>query len=85
MDHTEAVFIEYSPSIVTYEQILEKWRKLADPYPTTRQYRTAVWYLNSAQEATARLFCQDMEHVDVEPATKFYVAEERHQNFLARL
>lgn len=85
MDHTEAVFIEYNPSIVTYEQILDKWRKLGDPYPTKRQYRTAVWYLNSAQEATARLFCQGIVYVDVEPATKFYVAEERHQNFLARL
>ena len=85
MDYTEAVFVEFNPSIVSYERILVKWRGLAEPYPTKRQYRSAVWYMNPAQEAVARQFCQGMEFVDVEPATKFYMAEDRHQNFLARL
>lgn len=84
-DYTEAVFVEFNPSIVSYEQILLKWRRLAEPYPTKRQYRSAVWYMSSAQEAVARQFCQGTEFVDVEPVTKFFMAEDRHQNFLARL
>mmetsp|Transcript_14501 Transcript_14501/g.24017 ORF Transcript_14501/g.24017 Transcript_14501/m.24017 type:complete len:110 (+) Transcript_14501:277-606(+) len=85
MDYTEAVLVEFNPSIVSLEQILNKWKRLADPYPSKRQYRSAVWFLNAKQEEVAKEFCHGMEYVDVEPATKFYMAEERHQNFLARL
>lgn len=55
------------------------------PYPTETQYRTAVFYLNENQREIAKRLCQEIEHVDVKQATTFYMAEERHQNFLARL
>jgi peptide-methionine (S)-S-oxide reductase len=83
-DFTEAVFVEFDPLAVSYEQILRKWKSMSDPYPAGVQYRTAVFYLNEKQEEIAKGFCNGMEHVDVELATKFYMAEERHQNFLAR-
>jgi peptide methionine sulfoxide reductase MsrA len=85
MDYTEAVLVEFNPSVVSFEQILGKWKTLGEPYPANRQYRSAVWYTNADQEEVARQFCQGIEYVDVEPATKFYLAEKRHQNFLARL
>jgi peptide methionine sulfoxide reductase MsrA len=85
MDYTEAVLVEFNPSMVSYEQILAKWKRLGDPYPSKLQYRSAVWYMNAKQETAAKDFCQGIEYVDVEPVTKFYMAEERHQNFLARL
>lgn len=85
MDYTEAILVEYDPKIVSYRQILQKWRKLGEPYPAKRQYRSAIFCLNAEQEAIASDFCDGLEFVDIEPVTKFYMAEERHQNFLARM
>ena len=34
-DHTEAVYVEYDPAVVTYEQLVLQWTKLHDP--TTEQ------------------------------------------------
>ena len=84
-DHTESVLVEFDQTTITYEQILDKWKSLAAPYPTERQYRTAVFYLNQGQQISAFRCCADMEHVDVEPATKFFMAEDRHQNFFDRI
>ena len=84
-DYTESVFVEFDPRQVSYEMILRKWRSISEPYPSKRQYRSAVFYANKEQERIARDFCKNMDYVDVEPVTKFYMAEERHQNFLARL
>lgn len=85
MDHTESVLIEYDPSKLSYRDILQKWRTLGEPYPTKTQYRSAVFFLNPQQEEIANDFCRGINHVDVEPATKFYMAELRHQDFLDRM
>jgi peptide-methionine (S)-S-oxide reductase len=84
-DHTESVLIEFDKRLIEYETILRKWKELASPYPTKRQYRTAIFYLNSVQEQVARQIAGDMDDVDIERATKFWLGEQRHQNFLARL
>ena len=85
MDHTESLLIEYDPQRYSYLDILKKWRTLGVPYPAKTQYRWAVFYLNPQQEQIAKDFCRDIKYVDVEPATKFYMAEARHQDFLDRL
>ena len=85
MDYTESLLVEFDKTLVDYQTILQKWKSISDPYPTKRQYRTAVFYLNEEQEKIARQICHGMGHVDVEPVTKFYMAEARHQDFLARL
>jgi peptide methionine sulfoxide reductase MsrA len=84
-DHTESVLIEYDKNLIDYQSILKKWKSISTPYPTKLQYRTAVFFLDSNQEEIARQVCEGMEHVDVEPVTKFFMAEARHQDFLARL
>jgi peptide-methionine (S)-S-oxide reductase len=84
-DHTESVLIEFEANIVSYQSILQKWKALSDPYPTKRQYRTAVFFFNDEQEKIAREICQGMEHVAIEPVTKFFMGEARHQDFMARL
>jgi peptide methionine sulfoxide reductase MsrA len=83
-DYTESIFVEFTKGEASYEGILEKWKSLSAPYPASRQYRTAVFFLGKEQEKIARAFCESMENVDVEPVTKFYMAENRHQNFLGR-
>jgi peptide-methionine (S)-S-oxide reductase len=84
-DHTESVLIEFDKRVLDYETILMKWKELSSPYPTKRQYRTAIFFLNDQQEKVARNVAANMEHVDIERATKFWMAEQRHQDFLARL
>mmetsp|Transcript_134035 Transcript_134035/g.387926 ORF Transcript_134035/g.387926 Transcript_134035/m.387926 type:complete len:87 (-) Transcript_134035:178-438(-) len=84
-DHTEGYLVEFDKDVVSYEEILEKWKAITSPYPTDRQYRSAVFFANAKQEAIARAIVGDMEHVDIEPVKRFYLAEERHQNFLDRL
>mmetsp|Transcript_18257 Transcript_18257/g.34870 ORF Transcript_18257/g.34870 Transcript_18257/m.34870 type:complete len:88 (-) Transcript_18257:692-955(-) len=85
MDHTESVLVEYDPTQISYRDILKKWRTLGEPYPTKTQYRSAIFYLNEEQKKVAEEFCQNIQYVDVEPATKFFMAEPRHQNFLDRM
>jgi peptide methionine sulfoxide reductase MsrA len=84
-DHTESVLIEFDRKLIDYERVLRKWKDLSSPYPTKRQYRTAVFFLNQEQEQVAHQVAGTMEHVDIEHATKFWMAEQRHQDFLARL
>ena len=84
-DHTESYLVEFDKQYLSYESILEKWKQISSPYPTKRQYRTAIFFTNKEQEATAQALAGDMADVDIEPATKFYMAETRHQNFLDRL
>lgn len=86
-DHTESVLVEFDTNLISYQLIVEKWKSLSSPYADEdRQYRSAIFFRNANQEAIAREACAGMEDlVDVEPATKFYLAESRHQNFLARL
>ncbi len=84
-DHTESYLVEFDKKVISYERILEKWRAVSTPYPTEQQYRTAIFYTNPEQEAIARVVTSGMNHVSIEPVTKFYMAEDRHQNFLDRL
>ena len=86
-DYTEALFIEYDPTTTDLLTILGEWKKQASPYPQKCQYRTAVWYLNDEQKSQMVEFVDNMDggkYVDVEEATQFFMAEEYHQNFLAK-
>ena len=84
-DYTESVLIEFDKHLITYDSILSKWKNLSAPYPTDRQYRTALFFLSKEQESLAIDASRGMDNVFVEPATRFFMAEETHQNFLDRL
>lgn len=90
-DHTEALRIEFDPTVVSYETLLAAWTRMHSPTNTksTCQYRASVWYLNEPQRQAAQTHLAALaERIGkpvtstVEPATKFYRAEEYHQNFI---
>jgi len=86
-DYTEALLVEFDPEVISFEEVLEQWKRDAAPWDATRQYRTAVWFMNEDQEVRARAFVGDMpgrQYVGVESATQFFRGEEYHQDFIAK-
>lgn len=99
--HAESVRITYDPARITYGQLLKIFFAVAhDPTQLNRQgpdvgpqYRSAIFYANADQEATATAYIRQLDaaHVfqgrivtTVAPLDGFYPAEPYHQNFLDR-
>jgi peptide-methionine (S)-S-oxide reductase len=84
-DYTEALLVDFDPQMISYADILTAWRQLHTPYPNKRQYRSAIMYLSEEQRKIAESMFGNEKYVDIEPATKFYLAEEYHQNYLQKM
>jgi peptide-methionine (S)-S-oxide reductase len=96
--HAEAVQVEYDPSRVSYEQLLDAFWHMHDPTQVNRQgpdrgtqYRTAIFYHTPEQEAAARTSKEDAQgrfrkpiSTEITPASEFYPAEEYHQRYLEK-
>lgn len=97
--HVEVAEITFDPSVITFEDLLHVFFTLHDPTTLNRQgndvgtqYRSVIFYLNEEQKKTSekviaeltkdKLF-KDPIVTAVEPASKFYPAEDYHQNYLA--
>jgi len=95
--HAEVIEIIYDPSIVTYEGLLNIFWKIHDPTTLNRQgwdvgtqYRSAIFYHNDFKKAEALASKEKMKKsgiykkkivTEIGPATKFYEAEEYHQQY----
>lgn len=93
--HVEAMQVRYDPSQVSYETLLETFWHNIDPLDNQgqfcdkgNQYRSAVFYENSAQQSLAEASKQDIAGqldqpiaTDILPADDFYPAEDYHQNY----
>lgn len=92
MDATEAYLIEFDPTVITYEEILDHWSDMHAPfYPSKCQYRSAIFYSSEEQRDAANSKVEKLGkggqrkvYVDIEPVSAFYRAEEYHQDFLAK-
>jgi peptide-methionine (S)-S-oxide reductase len=92
LDHSEAMYIEFDPKIITYDELLIEWSRMHKPnYKKKCQYRSAVWYLNEEQMEAAEEVVAGMKagareelYTSIEAATKFYKGEEYHQKFMAK-
>lgn len=95
--HAEAVEITYDSSIISYEELLWVFWKIHDPTTLNRQgwdvgtqYRSAIFFHDDEQKAEALASKEKMKQsgiykkeivTEIVPATKFYEAEEYHQQY----
>ena len=96
-NHAEAIQIQYDPSKISYNDLLEVlWRNI-DPTDETGQfvdrgklYRPAIFYHNKNQKKLAQISKGNLEKskrfnkkiaIQIVKAVEFYSAEEYHQDF----
>jgi len=96
--HVEVVEVEYDPSKVSYEELLEVFWQNHDPTTPNRQgwdvgtqYRSAIFYHTPEQEAAARASKEKAQErfkkpivTEITPASDFYRAEEYHQRYFEK-
>lgn len=95
--HAEVVQVEYDPSRVTYDQLLDLFWQLHDPTTPNRQgpdigtqYRSAIFYHTPEQKSAAEASKERLRKsgryqrpivTEIAPAAEFYRAEEYHQQY----
>lgn len=95
--HAEVVEVEYDPSCISYEKLLDVFWENHDPTSLNRQgpdtgsqYRSVIFFHTPEQEKLARAskakLEASLEHgrkivTQVLPAPAFYRAEEYHQQY----
>lgn len=90
MDATEAFLVEFDPTVISYQDILDAWGDMHAPYyPSKTQYRSAIFYSSEQQRYDAYEKILELGrngsrtvYVNLEPTSRFYKAEEYHQDFL---
>ena len=95
--HAEAIQIEFDPTEIPFETILDVFWHTHDPTTLNRQgsdvgpqYRSAIFYHNEKQrevaERSKRVLAEEGMYKDpivteLAPFTSFYVAEDYHKNY----
>jgi peptide-methionine (S)-S-oxide reductase len=96
--HAEVVEVEYDPSKVSYEELLEVFWENHDPTTLNRQgpdvgtqYRSAIFFHTPEQKAAARASKERAQDrfkkpivTEITPAAEFYRAEEYHQRYFEK-
>ncbi len=96
-NHAEVVQVIYDPSKVSFDELLEVFWKTHDPTTLNRQgndvgtqYRSVIFYHNEEQKQKAEHYKEELDKsgawnkpivTKIEPFTKFYAAENYHQNY----
>lgn len=93
--HAEVVQLEYDPAEVSFETLLKVFWAAHDPTTLNRQgadhgtqYRSVIFYENDEQKSAAekskvaaQAEFKDPIVTQIAPLTKFYKAEDYHQNY----
>ena len=98
--HAEVVQVEYDPTRVSYDQLLNAFWNAHDPTQVNRQgpdvgtqYRSVIFVHSPEQEQAARTSKANLDAsgrfrrpiaTRIEPAQTFYRAEDYHQQYLAK-
>jgi len=95
--HVEVVQLTFDPTITSYREILEVFFTIHDPTTPDRQgndsgpqYRSVIFYHGNAQKAAAEEVIRSIDAAKIWPspivtqvraASRFYVAEDYHQEY----
>lgn len=92
-DHTEALQVDFDPTVIPYEQLLAQFWEQHEPCAASwsRQYQAILFHENAAQADVARRSAAAVHEVEgraltteVRPLDRFYVAEDYHQKYALR-
>ncbi len=92
-DHTETVQIEYDPTEISYQELLDVfWTGHNPTRPAwSRQYASIIFYQDEEQRRLAEASKEQYEtqcgcrvYTEIVPATTFYLAEDYHQKYRLR-
>lgn len=95
--HAEATKVVYDPAKVSYQTLLKQFFHMHDPTQLNRQgpdigdnYRSAIFYKDDEQKQAAQALIKELDEsgdfkkpiaTTLEPAGKWWPAEEYHQKF----
>lgn len=98
--HAETIQIDFDPKIISYKTLLEVFFKLHNPTTLNQQgndigtqYRSAIFYHDSAQKEIAEKIKEEIEKsgyypdklvTEITPFDKFWQAEGYHKNYYDR-
>jgi peptide methionine sulfoxide reductase msrA/msrB len=95
--HVEAIEVTYDPAVISFEGLLQVYFRIADPtdlggqfVDRGSQYRPVIFYHDARQRLAAERAIAELRRelrynkpvvVPVEPAPRFWRAEEEHRDF----
>jgi len=96
--HAETVLVEFDPSTISYETLVNLFWRLHDPTTLNRQgpdtgeqYRSVIFYFNDAQKEVALKTKIEAQKslkrpivTEIIPNTTFYFAEDYHQQYVEK-
>jgi peptide-methionine (S)-S-oxide reductase len=98
--HAEALEVEYDETVITYQQLLDFFFQIHNPTTLNQQgndrgtaYRSAIFYGSESEKAQAQMMIEIVDEsgrwdgavvTTLEPLTKFWPAEEYHQDYLIK-
>ncbi len=98
--HAEVVQVTFDPQVISFKEILEVFFTVHDPTTLNRQgadvgtqYRSVIFYHSPEQKTEAEASKAEMEKsgrfrrpivTQIEPAPRFYPAEDYHQRYLEK-
>ncbi|MYL63996.1 peptide-methionine (S)-S-oxide reductase MsrA [Bacillus hwajinpoensis] len=98
--HAESVQVEYDPSLISYEELIEVFFENHNPTSLNKQgedigtrYRSAIFFHSNEQAEIALIAKENLERsgrfkkpvvTQIVPITSFYRADEYHQSYLAK-
>jgi peptide methionine sulfoxide reductase msrA/msrB len=96
--HAETVRVNYEPRLVSLSHILNLYFDIINPTSLNRQgfdigsqYRTGIYYIYPEDEGVIKSAIEKLQKrydkpivIEVQPLTKYYLAEEYHQDYLEK-
>ncbi len=95
--HAEVLKVEFEPSVISYEDLLDVFWHTHDPTTLNKQgndvgtqYRSVIFYTSEEQKQKAQESKKSLEEAkefarpivtEIQPIEKFYVAEDYHHNY----